>query len=58
MGPFYTTKPGASTTCAARRIGDFGAVNFATANMLKGKNHDLCRADGGHPGREPDTLSN
>ena len=67
MGPFHKIKPAASTTCAARRIGNFAVENFATENLavsnlsvenfLTGRSFTLLK-QAKHQGRMPDSAIN
>jgi hypothetical protein len=62
MGPFYTTKRAASTTCAARRIGNFAVEslstnNFSVENFVNSKSFNLLNA-AKNQGGMPDSAIN
>lgn len=56
MGPFYEANTAASTTCAARRIGNFAGANLVVENIVNGNSLHLSKSVGMHQGRKPDST--
>jgi len=56
MGPFYKSNTATSTTCAARRIGNFAGANLVVENLVNGKSLHLSKSVGMHRGRKPDST--